>query len=548
MDLVLVGLPGSGKSAVGRRLAQRHGAAFIDLDERIEADAGRTIPEIFANDGEATFRTLERRAVLDLGPADPDPAIARVIASGGGTVADPRNRWALYRGRASIWLDGRPEVLAQRLRRSPRVRPLIESRDPIGAVRDLGAKRQRFYAAADLRVTGVAEVPDVIRAIEDQLDARRAAGASGTTLLRAETAIGRVIIGDGIAVAEVAAALHRTNARRAILLSEPGAWDAFGLAVATGLRAAGWTVETILLPQGEEAKRLSVVEGTARDLVRLHVERGEPLVAIGGGALGDVAGFAAATYLRGVPLIHVPTTLVAQIDSSIGGKTGVDLPEGKNLIGAFHLPESTIVDVRALTTLPERQRRAALGEAVKMAALGDERLFELLETYGPQIATGADEAEGAVAEVVERCAWAKVEVVIADERELDPSSGRITLNLGHSVGHAVEAAAGYTSLLHGEAVAYGLRAASAIGQAVGVTPVARADRIVRLLDRLDLATEPLTLPLEVVMDHLASDKKHAAGSLRWVLPTEDGVVVRSGIELAVVERAVLGLLAEAAPR
>ena len=118
MDLVLVGLPGSGKSAVGRRLAQRHGAAFIDLDERIEADAGRTIPEIFANDGEATFRTLERRAVLDLGPADPDPAIARVIASGGGTVADPRNRWALYRGRASIWLDGRPEVLAQRLRRS----------------------------------------------------------------------------------------------------------------------------------------------------------------------------------------------------------------------------------------------------------------------------------------------------------------------------------------------------------------------------------------------------------------------------------------------
>ncbi len=548
MDLVLVGLPGSGKSAVGRRLAQRHGAAFIDLDERIETDAGRTIPKIFADDGEAAFRTLERRAVLDLGPADPDPAIARVIASGGGTVADPRNRWALYRGRASIWLDGRPEVLAQRLRRSPRVRPLIESRDPIGAVRDLGAKRQRFYAAADLRVTGVAEVPDVIRAIEDQLDARRAAGTSGTTLLRAETPIGRVVIGDGIAVAEVAAALDRTNARRAIILSEPGAWDAFGLAIATGLRAAGWTVETILLPQGEEAKRLSVVEGTARDLVRLHVERGEPLVAIGGGALGDVAGFVAATYLRGVPLIHVPTTLVAQIDSSIGGKTGVDLPEGKNLVGAFHLPESTIVDVRALSTLPERQRRAALGEAVKMAALGDERLFELLEIDGPQIATGADGAEGAVAEVVERCAWAKVEVVTADERELDAAGGRITLNLGHSVGHALEAAAGYTGLLHGEAVAYGLRAASAIGQAVGVTPAARADRIVQLLDRLDLATEPLTLPLEAVMDHLASDKKHAAGSLRWVLPTEDGVVVRSGIELAVVELAVLGLLAEAAPR
>ena len=170
-------------------------------------------------------------------------------------------------------------------------------------------------------------------------------------------------------------------------MSEPGAWDAVGVGIATSLRVAGWTVETILLPQGEEAKRLSVVEGCARDLVRLRVERGEPLVAIGGGALGDAAGFVAATYLRGVPLIHVPTTLVAQIDSSIGGKTGVDLPEGKNLVGAFHLPESTIVDVAALRTLPERQRRAALGEAVKMAALGDERLFELLESDGSMIAS-----------------------------------------------------------------------------------------------------------------------------------------------------------------
>jgi len=543
MDIVLVGLPGSGKSAVGRRLAQRHGATFIDLDERVERDAGRTIPEIFADDGEAAFRTLERRAVLDLGPADPDPAIARVIASGGGAVVDPRNRWALYRGRPTVWLDGRPEVLAQRLRRSPRVRPLIETRDPIGAVRDLGAKRERFYAAADVRVAGVAEVPDVIRAIEDGLEARRTGVITGTTLLRAATPIGRVVLGEGIAVAEVAAALDRLGARRAILVSEPGAWDAFGLSVATGLRAAGWTVETILLPKGEGAKQLSVIEGTARDLVRLRVERDEPLVAIGGGALGDAAGFAAATYLRGIPLIHVPTTLVAQIDSSIGGKTGVDLPEGKNLVGAFHLPEVTIIDVSALVTLPERQRRAALGEAVKMAALGDDRLFDLLEASGPEIATGSVEAEGATAEVVERCAWAKVDVVTADERERDATGGRITLNLGHSVGHALEAAAGYSGLLHGEAVAYGLRAACEIGVAVGATPSSRAHRIGRVLDTLELATTPVDLSLDTVMGHLASDKKHAAGSLRWVLPTEDGVLVRSGIEATIVERAVTGLLA-----
>ncbi len=226
------------------------------------------------------------------------------------------------------------------------------------------------------------------------------------------------------------------------------------------------------------------------------MRRGEPLVAIGGGALGDTAGFLAATYLRGVPIIHVPTTLVAQIDSSIGGKTGVDLPEGKNLVGAFHQPAAVVIDVDALRTLPERHRRAALGEAVKMGALGDARLLELLEADGPAIARGDDAvfASGAVAELVERCAWAKVAVVLADEREHDPTGGRITLNLGHSIGHAVEAAAGYGDLLHGEAVAYGLRAATRIGVELGVTPPERATRIGALLDTLELAREPAPLP------------------------------------------------------
>ena len=144
MDVVLVGLPGSGKTAIGRRLAHRHGAAFVDLDERIEEAAGRRIPEIFAEDGEAAFRQLERGAVAALGPADPEPAIRRVIAPGGGAVMDPRNRWALYRGRVPIWLDVRPEVLAQRLRRSPNVRPLVHGGDPLGRIRQLAAARERF--------------------------------------------------------------------------------------------------------------------------------------------------------------------------------------------------------------------------------------------------------------------------------------------------------------------------------------------------------------------------------------------------------------------
>jgi shikimate kinase / 3-dehydroquinate synthase len=551
VDVVLVGLPGSGKSVVGKRLAHRHRASFIDLDERIESATGRSIPEIFAEQGEGAFRDLERTAVANLGPPDPDATIRRVVATGGGAVVDPRNRWHLYRGRASVWLDGRPEVLAQRLRRSPHVRPLVTGRDPIGTIRDLAGKRERFYAAADIRSSAVAEVHGVVEALDGRLEEIAPTIATrGTTLLHADTPIGRFVLGDGIAGDAVRDALERLSARRAILVSEPGAWAAVGERLSEALAGGGWTVERVLLPQGEDAKRLAVVETASRELARLRVERSEPLVAIGGGALGDAAGFLAATYLRGVPIVHVPTTLVAQIDSSIGGKTGVDLPEGKNLVGAFHQPAVVVIDVAVLRTLPERQRRAALGEAVKMAALGDERLFELLETTGPAIARGDDDAfdSGAIADVVERCAWAKVAVVLADEREHDPGSGRITLNLGHSLGHALEAAGGYGGLLHGEAVAYGLRAACEIGLAAGVTPPERAARIGRLLDTLDLAREPLPYPIDTVLGHLLADKKHAAGHLRWVVPTADGVTVRADIEPQLVERAAGSVLAAGSPR
>ena len=549
MHIVLVGLPGSGKSVVGKRLAHRHGADFIDIDEQIEHADGRSIPTIFEDDGEAAFRVLERRAVASLGPADTDPEVRRVIATGGGAVVDPRNRWSLYRGRITVWLDGRPEVLAQRLRRSPRVRPLMTGRDPFGAIRNLAARRERFYAAADCRVAGMAEITGVVEAVERHL-ARLPVNPNGapTTLLRATTPIGRIEIGEGISGVAVDQALRRLEARRAILVSEPGAWAAAGAAIGDTLAAFGWPVETLMLPEGEAAKQLSVIERAASDLARRRVRRDEPIVAIGGGALGDSAGFLAATYLRGIPVIHVPTTLVAQIDSSIGGKTAVDLPEGKNLVGAFHQPAAIVIDVAVLGTLPERQRRAALGEAVKMAALGDERLFVLLERHGSEMALGeaASAARGDVAELVERCAWAKIEVVTADERERGPKGGRITLNLGHSLGHAVEAAAGYRELLHGEAVAYGLRAACRIGLAIGLTPPERAARITRLLDDLGLGREPLPYALENVMDHLATDKKHDSDGLRWVLPTGDGVEIRTDVADEIIRDAAESLLTAAA--
>ncbi len=543
MDLVLVGLPGSGKSAVGRRLAARHAAVFVDLDVEIEAAAGMTIPEIFEAEGEAGFRRRERRAVAALGAPESAPGLRRVISPGGGAILDPRNRWTLFRGRVAAWLDVRPEVLAQRLRRSPTARPLVSGGDPLGRLRTLTADRERLYGAAH-RINGMAEMGGVVGAVERLLEA---GPGTSTTLLRASTKIGEIVIGEGIAAAAVGAALRGQGARRAVIVSEPGAWAAFGAGVADALREDGWPVEVVMLPAGEAAKRLTVVEEAARDLARRRVERREPLIAIGGGALGDPAGFLAATYLRGVPWIAVPTTLVAQVDSSIGGKTGVDLPEGKNLLGAFHQPAAVILDVAALRTLPGRQLRAALGEIAKMAALGDEALFTTLEADAEPIARADASAfdGGAVAEVVERAAWAKVEVVTADEREQGAAGGRITLNLGHTVAHALEAADGYTDLLHGEAVAYGMRAATWIGAAVGVTPPDRAARIERLLDRLDLGRAPLPYPLDVVLEATGTDKKHAGGRLRWVLPTGDGVVVRDDVPAEAVEAAVARVLAGA---
>jgi len=537
MDLVLVGLPGSGKSAVGRRIAQRQHATFIDLDELVESRVGKSVPGIFAEEGEAGFRRHEREAVQSLGPADTDPGLRRVIATGGGSVIDPRNRWLLYSGRFPVWLDGAPEILASRLSRSVNVRPLVAGHDPAGSLRKLAAERNRFYAPA-LQISGSANVEAIMRTLE----ARLGEPPSGAvTLLRADTAVGRVEIGRGIAAAAVDSALRRSGARRAILLAEPRSWAVAGADIAAGLEAQGWTVEKILLPRGEDAKRMRVVEKTCRMLAALRVDRSEPLVAIGGGALTDAAGFTAASYLRGVPIIQVPTTLVGQIDAALGGKTAVDIPEGKNLIGAFHQPIAFIADVAFLTTLPARQRRAALGEVVKMGVLDDERLLALVEAEGSAFASGSNSAidSGAAAEMVERCAWAKVEVVTADERE---GGLRKTLNLGHTIGHGIEAAAGYHSILHGEAVAYGLRGAFAIALAMGLTTPERAERINTLLDRLGLAVEPPAVTRDAVWDRVATDKKHAQGRLSWVLPTETGVVVRADVPAEAVEAGLAAAL------
>jgi 3-dehydroquinate synthase len=548
VEIVLAGPPGSGKSAVGRLIAARHGVPFVDLDAWVEEEAGRPIAAIFEAEGEAGFRARERAAIRRLGPAvrpatgpwaraaldaaDGGPVgVTRVIAVGGGAVVDPRNRWLLFRGRRVLTLWAPPAILLRRLRGVP-PRPMLSVRNPAVRLTELLAARARWYAAGE-RVDASGPLSTVAVRVEARLASPAPQGAS---LLQADTPVGRLTIGEGDAPDRLLEALARLDAGRVALVSEPVAWRLHGERLARALGAAGLEVVPFLVPRGEAAKTIPAYARLLRAMAAARLERGDPLVAIGGGALGDAAGFAAATYLRGVPLVHVPTTLVAQIDSAIGGKTAIDIPEGKNLVGAFHQPRAIVVDVAALTTLPARQRQAALGEAIKYAALGDERLFELLEreagALGGPVGSPAGRGfrwayeSGTVAELVERCAWAKTEIVAADERE---RAGRVVLNLGHSIGHAIEAAAGYRRILHGEAVAYGLRGALAVGLALGVTPPERAARIERLLAAAGLAQEPPGVDEAAVRAHLALDKKHAAGRLRWVLPTESGVVVRSDV-------------------
>jgi shikimate kinase / 3-dehydroquinate synthase len=537
MDIVLVGLPGTGKTEVGRRLAARLDAAFIDTDREIERAAGRSIEELFRAGGESTFRALEREAVDRLGAPDPSASVTRVIATGAGAVLDPRNRWRLYRGRRAYWLDAPTDVLADRLRRSPTVRPLLAAGDVRDGLAGLGRSRERFYAGAARIEAGGS--PDA--SVEAILPTLATSSRAGTALLRADLATGRLALGEGFAADELDGELRRLGARRVVLVSEPGALAAAAPAIEARLRARDWPIEIVRLPQGEAAKRIDVIDGAAGELARLRVERDEPIVALGGGALTDAAGFLAAIYQRGIPWIAIPTTMLGQLDAALGGKTAVDIDAGKNLLGAFHPATSVIVDTAFLATLDPRHRRAGLAEAVKDGVLGDERLLDVLEADGGAIAAGAEPSEpSALAEVVERAAWVKLTFVEADPTE---RGDRIALNLGHTLGHAIEAAAGFGPVLHGEAVAYGLRAAGRIGRALGVTPDARLDRIERLLDALSLAIDPLPYPLEEVLDVLGTDKKRRAGALRWVLPTGDGWTVSDAVPMPLVREVATSVLA-----
>jgi 3-dehydroquinate synthase len=323
-------------------------------------------------------------------------------------------------------------------------------------------------------------------------------------------------------------------------LSSQRVWSYWGKALAS--RTPGRSGRRpILFDDREAAKNLATVEKIARQLVTAGADRHAVLVAVGGGVVGDVAGFAAATYLRGVRLVHIPTTLVAQVDSAIGGKTGVNLPEGKNLVGAFYPPKLVVADPGVLRTLPHREYRSGLYEVVKYGVIADEKLFEFLERRMDAILR-RDPA--ALAWIIPRCVAIKARVVGSDERE---SGLRQILNFGHTLGHALEAATKYRRFLHGEAIGWGMIAATMMALGTGHLSDSDATRIIRLIARTGPLPPLGNIRVSQLRPILAGDKKARGGRVLWVLPRRIGKT-EWGIEVPwpVVARAFSGLAGIAA--
>jgi 3-dehydroquinate synthase len=337
-----------------------------------------------------------------------------------------------------------------------------------------------------------------------------------------------IVIGAG-ALDGVAAAL--ASRRKVAVVSQEGVLAAQGERLRRALAGSAADREEFTIGEGEDAKSLATVEHLCRAFAASGLLRGDVLVAFGGGVVGDTAGFAASVYHRGIDLVHVPTTLLAMVDSAIGGKTGVNLPEGKNLVGAFHQPRAVYVEPQCLTTLPDREYRCGLGEVVKYALLGDGELSSLLERERDSLLARDETVLG---DVITRCVAAKAAVVARDEYE--HTGARATLNLGHTVGHAIESAAGY-SLAHGEAVAVGLVFAMHLAAALErVAPAAR-DRAVGLVTSLGLPTAaPPGLRADELVAIMGRDKK-SDGGLTFVLPGPNGVERVADPDRAAIDKA-----------
>jgi 3-dehydroquinate synthase len=505
----LVGMMGAGKSAVGALLAERLGVPFVDTDAAVEERAGARVADIFATRGEPAFRALEREAIAAVAGR------AAVVSLGGGAIAQPGAAKQLAASGTIVYLRARPETLAARLGEAAD-RPLLAGLDAEGRLarlRGLLAEREPRYQGAAITVdTDELDAGEVAAHLVAALGARWQDGPALRTV--------RVPLGDrsypiriGFDILDRAggAIAECTKARRAVVVTVPVVGRRYAPRLERSLKAAGVEVKRLVVPDGERSKNLRVAGRLYEALVDFQADRGTAVIALGGGVVGDLAGFVAATWMRGVPFVQVPTTLLAMADASVGGKVAVDLPRGKNLVGAFHQPQLVWMDLATLRSLPPRQRAAGLVEVIKHGVIRDAALFERFERDVERVLALEP---GPILDVLERSCEIKADVVGQDERE---AGLRMILNFGHTLAHAIETLLGYRKLLHGEAVAIGMVFAARRSEALGYAPAGIADRIEALLRRTGVPTAVPDLPRRAYLEALRVDKKRRDAHVRFVV-------------------------------
>lgn len=503
-NIILTGFMGTGKTAVGQAVAERLGRWFVDMDVAIEHAAGKPVSAIFAQQGEAAFRAMEAELCQALAGER-----NLVIATGGGALLPEDNRAALEESGVLICLHAPVDTVLERLD-GVHDRPLLTGPDRRARIEALLAQRAAAYAAMPYQIdTGGLSVEQVAEQVI------RLARQAGPGPLRIPVSYPggdyEILIGDGV-LGELGRAMLSAGLQPGpcAVVSQPAIAAAQAGRLIQGLAEVGFDPVVIEMPDGEAHKTLATVAGLYDAFVAAGLDRRSPVIGLGGGVVGDVAGFAAASYLRGVPFVQAPTSLLAMVDASVGGKTGVDLPQGKNLVGAFKQPALVAMDPETLKTLPSDEFRSGLAEVVKHGMIGDPGLFETMEGRGVLALSG----------LVARAVRVKVAVVQEDPFE---QGRRAALNLGHTFGHAFETLSGYR-LRHGEAVSIGLAAATRLAARLELCQPALVTRVEGLLDRLDLPIRADGFAPEQVLAAMGTDKKRIGRRLRFVLPRAIGDV------------------------
>ncbi|MBD8567138.1 3-dehydroquinate synthase [Oxalobacteraceae sp. CFBP 8763] len=517
-NIFLVGLMGAGKTTIGRLLARKLNRRFVDADHEIEARTGATIPWIFEIEGEACFRRREADVIRDLSAQQ-----GLVLATGGGAVLNPASRALLAERGTVIYLRASIGSILQRTAHDKN-RPLLQTADPRGKLEQLWTERDPLYREiADLVIdTGRPNVQSMVQTILDQLaaqenararkHARTAMNEQAHITLNVELGERSYPIEIGAGLLDDAALLARhIGGHKVAIVTNTTVAPLYLDKVAGHLRAAGRDVLEIILPDGEEHKNWQSLNLVYDALLQHKCDRKTTLVALGGGVIGDLTGFAASSYMRGVPFVQIPTTLLAQVDSSVGGKTGINHPLGKNMIGAFYQPRAVIADTATLATLPARELSAGLAEVIKHGAILDADFFDWIEAnIEPLIARDRH----AIGYAIARSCEIKSDVVRKDERE---GGLRAVLNFGHTFGHAIENGLGYGAWLHGEAVGCGMVMAADMSARLGLIEPAAVERVRALVRAAGLPAVAPDLGEARWIELMEVDKKNEGGEIRFIL-------------------------------